>query len=28
VTTDIEIEGDIVPPTQWWRLTHPTELGG
>ena len=23
----IEIEGDITPPTAWWRLTHPSELG-
>ncbi|MFH8248796.1 D-alanyl-D-alanine carboxypeptidase family protein [Microbacterium sp. B2969] len=23
----IEIEGTIAPPTEWWRLTHPLELG-
>jgi D-alanyl-D-alanine carboxypeptidase (penicillin-binding protein 5/6) len=26
-TADLEIEGTIVPPTEWWRLTHPSELG-
>jgi serine-type D-Ala-D-Ala carboxypeptidase (penicillin-binding protein 5/6) len=26
-TVDLEIEGSITPPTDWWRLTHPTELG-
>ncbi len=24
---DIRIEGHIHPPTAWWRLTHPSELG-
>ena len=28
VTAGVEIEGAIEPPTAWWRLTHPTELGG
>lgn len=23
----VVIEGDIEPPTEWWRLTHPGELG-
>lgn len=27
VTADVEIEGSISPPTEWWRLTHPSELG-
>ena len=27
VTADVEIEGSITPPTAWWRLTHPSELG-
>ncbi|GAA1966956.1 D-alanyl-D-alanine carboxypeptidase [Microbacterium deminutum] len=27
VTVPIEIEGSIRPPTDWWRLTHPSELG-
>ena len=27
VTADVEIEGSITPPTEWWRLTHPSELG-
>jgi D-alanyl-D-alanine carboxypeptidase (penicillin-binding protein 5/6) len=27
-TVDVVIEGDIDPPTEWWRLTHPGELGG
>ncbi|WP_159499323.1 D-alanyl-D-alanine carboxypeptidase family protein [Microbacterium sp. 18062] len=26
-TAVIEIEGSIEPPTAWWRLTHPFELG-
>ncbi|MFS0731952.1 D-alanyl-D-alanine carboxypeptidase [Microbacterium sp. 1P10UB] len=26
-TSVVEVEGDIEPPTEWWRLTHPTELG-
>lgn len=25
-TADVEIVGDIAPPTEWWRLTHPAEL--
>lgn len=28
VTTDVRIDGSIEPPTAWWRLTHPAELGG
>lgn len=24
----IVIDGTIEPPTDWWRLTHPSELGG
>ena len=27
-TVDIIVKGDIEPPTDWWRLTHPAELGG
>lgn len=27
VTAPIEITGSIDPPTEWWRLTHPSELG-
>ncbi|MFT4211770.1 MAG: D-alanyl-D-alanine carboxypeptidase [Microbacterium sp.] len=27
VTAEVEIDGDIEPPTSWWRLTHPSELG-
>ncbi|MEZ3160733.1 D-alanyl-D-alanine carboxypeptidase [Microbacterium sp. BWT-B31] len=27
VTVPIVIEGTITPPTPWWRLTHPDELG-
>ncbi|MBC7724630.1 MAG: D-alanyl-D-alanine carboxypeptidase [Burkholderiaceae bacterium] len=27
VTADVAIDGDIDPPTAWWRLTHPAELG-
>lgn len=27
VTADVEIKGTISPPTEWWRLTHPSELG-
>lgn len=23
----LEIDGSIIPPTEWWRLTHPSELG-
>lgn len=26
-TVPVVIEGDIAPPTAWWRLTHPGELG-
>ncbi|WP_431797350.1 D-alanyl-D-alanine carboxypeptidase family protein [Microbacterium kunmingense] len=26
-TVDVVIEGDIDPPAEWWRLTHPSELG-
>ncbi|QIG39651.1 D-alanyl-D-alanine carboxypeptidase [Microbacterium sp. 4R-513] len=26
-TVPIVIEGTIAPPTDWWRLTHPSELG-
>ncbi|MET0734785.1 MAG: D-alanyl-D-alanine carboxypeptidase [Microbacterium sp.] len=26
-TVPVEIEGSIEPPTAWWRLTHPAELG-
>jgi serine-type D-Ala-D-Ala carboxypeptidase (penicillin-binding protein 5/6) len=25
-TVPLEIEGEIDPPTEWWRLTHPAEL--
>ncbi len=27
-TVEIVVQGDIEPPTEWWRLTHPAELGG
>ena len=27
VTVPIEIDGSITPPTSWWRLTNPGELG-
>ena len=27
-TVDIVVQGAIEPPTEWWRLTHPGELGG
>ncbi|WP_311259326.1 D-alanyl-D-alanine carboxypeptidase [Microbacterium sp. WCS2018Hpa-9] len=27
VTAPVEIAGSIDPPTEWWRLTHPSELG-
>jgi D-alanyl-D-alanine carboxypeptidase (penicillin-binding protein 5/6) len=27
-TADIIVKGAIEPPTAWWRLTHPGELGG
>ncbi|WJL97143.1 D-alanyl-D-alanine carboxypeptidase [Microbacterium sp. ET2] len=27
-TVDVVIEGEIESPTEWWRLTHPSELGG
>ncbi|WP_347977869.1 D-alanyl-D-alanine carboxypeptidase [Microbacterium sp. ProA8] len=25
-TVPLEIDGSIIPPTEWWRLTHPSEL--
>ncbi|MDL9980972.1 D-alanyl-D-alanine carboxypeptidase family protein [Microbacterium sp. ASV49] len=28
VSVPVQIEGSIAPPTDWWRLTHPFELGG
>jgi D-alanyl-D-alanine carboxypeptidase (penicillin-binding protein 5/6) len=28
VTAPVTIAGSIDPPTEWWRLTHPSELGG
>jgi len=28
VSADVTISGEIQQPTLWWRLTHPTELGG
>jgi len=27
-SADVTISGEIEEPTLWWRLTHPTELGG
>ncbi|WP_136040532.1 MULTISPECIES: D-alanyl-D-alanine carboxypeptidase family protein [unclassified Microbacterium] len=27
VTAPVAITGSIDPPTEWWRLTHPAELG-
>lgn len=27
VTAPVEIKGTIDPPSEWWRLTHPSELG-
>ncbi len=27
VTSPVKIAGNIDPPTEWWRLTHPSELG-
>ena len=27
VSVDVVIDGSIHPPTAWWRLTHPGELG-
>ena len=27
VTVPVQLEGSILPPTEWWRLTHPDELG-
>lgn len=27
VTVPVVLDGSISPPDQWWRLTHPTELG-
>lgn len=26
-TAPVQIQGSIVPPDRWWRLTHPSELG-
>jgi D-alanyl-D-alanine carboxypeptidase (penicillin-binding protein 5/6) len=27
-SADVKISGAIEEPTLWWRLTHPSELGG
>lgn len=27
VTVPVVLDGDIEPPTDWWRLTHPGEIG-
>lgn len=27
-TVPLKVEGSISPPTEWWRLTHPLDLGG
>lgn len=27
-TAHVKVDGNITPPTAWWRLTHPSELGG
>ncbi|MDY0827758.1 D-alanyl-D-alanine carboxypeptidase [Microbacterium sp. BG28] len=27
-TADVVVSGGIEPPTEWWRLTHPGQLGG
>jgi D-alanyl-D-alanine carboxypeptidase (penicillin-binding protein 5/6) len=27
-TVPLEVDGSIIPPTAWWRLTHPDQLGG
>lgn len=27
VTVPVKIAGSIDQPTEWWRLTHPSELG-
>ncbi|WP_341955295.1 D-alanyl-D-alanine carboxypeptidase [Microbacterium sp. LWH13-1.2] len=27
VTAPVKILGSVEPPTEWWRLTHPSELG-
>ncbi|SIR44142.1 serine hydrolase [Microbacterium sp. RURRCA19A] len=27
-SSDLKIVGDLEPPTLWWRLTHPGQLGG
>jgi len=27
-TVDVSLAGDIEPPSEWWRLTHPLELFG
>ena len=26
-TAPVTIQGEIEPPSEWWRLTHPDELG-
>ncbi|HEY8590675.1 MAG TPA: D-alanyl-D-alanine carboxypeptidase, partial [Naasia sp.] len=28
VTAPVEVQGTITDPDPWWRLTHPSELGG
>lgn len=28
VSVPLTVKGDIEPPDEWWRLTHPTLLGG
>ncbi len=28
VTVPVVLQGSIKPPTDWWKLTHPIELGG
>ncbi|MGX8249442.1 immunoglobulin-like domain-containing protein, partial [Escherichia coli] len=27
-SSDVQIVGTLEPPTLWWRLTHPGQLGG
>lgn len=27
-SSDLQVVGDLEPPTLWWRLTHPGQLGG
>ena len=27
VTARVQIKGSIDSPSEWWRLTHPSELG-